>query len=81
VARKGRGGSTPLSRTCEPPANAGVSFVVVEDYDLRAAMRLIADSLVVLVEPAGAAGVAALSRHRDALSGERVAILLTGAAA
>ena len=33
------------------------------------------------VEPAGAAGVAALNRHPGSLVGERVAVLLTGAAA
>jgi threonine dehydratase len=54
--------------------------VLVDDDDIRAAMALIAESLGVLVEPAGAAGVAALSRHAGKLSGERVAILLTGAA-
>jgi threonine dehydratase len=53
--------------------------VLVEDDDLRAAMTLIADSLGVLVEPAGAAGVAALRRHGAELSGERVAVVLTGA--
>jgi threonine dehydratase len=55
--------------------------VLVDDDGLRAAMELIAESTSVLVEPAGAAGVAALIRHREALPGERVAILLTGAAA
>jgi threonine dehydratase len=33
------------------------------------------------VEPAGAAGVAALARHREKVEGNRVAVLLTGAAA
>jgi len=55
--------------------------VLVDDDDLRAATALIAESLGVLVEPAGAAGVAALARHPEKVAGERVAILLTGAAA
>jgi threonine dehydratase len=55
--------------------------VLVDDDDLRPAMDLIADSLGVLVEPAGAAGVAALTRHHEGIDGERVAVLLTGAAA
>src|SRR5207249_2313952 len=38
-------------------------IVLVDDDDLRAAQRLVAESLGVLVEPAGAAGVAALARH------------------
>jgi threonine dehydratase len=55
--------------------------VLVDDEDIRAAMALIAESMGVLVEPAGAAGVAALARHPETLTGERVAVLLTGAAA
>ena len=55
--------------------------VSVDDRDLEGAMSLIADSLGVLVEPAGAAGIAAVSRHSDRLEGDRVAVLLTGAAA
>jgi threonine dehydratase len=55
--------------------------VLVDDEDLRTAMELIAKSVGVLVEPAGAAGVAALARHPEAVSGERAAVLLTGAAA
>jgi threonine dehydratase len=55
--------------------------LLVDDDELRVAMELIADSTGVLVEPAGAAGVAAVARHREALPGERVAVLLTGAEA
>jgi threonine dehydratase len=51
--------------------------VLVDDDDLRAAMTLIADTIGVLVEPSGAAGVAAVRRH--AVPGERIAVLLTGA--
>ena len=53
--------------------------VMVDDDHLRDAIGLIAETLGVLVEPAGAAGVAALSNHRAELSGERVAVVLTGA--
>jgi threonine dehydratase len=52
--------------------------VLVDDEDLRTAMDLVAETLGVLVEPAGAAGVAALSRHGAEIPGERVAVLLTG---
>ena len=55
--------------------------VLVDDEDIRSAMSLIADSMGVLVEPAGAAGIAALSRHSGKVMGGRVAVLLTGAAA
>jgi threonine dehydratase len=54
-------------------------IVVVDDDDLRRAMELVAGTLGVLVEPAGAAGVAALARHAETLPGESVAVLLTGA--
>jgi len=54
--------------------------VLVDDHEIQAAMRLIADCLGVVVEPAGAAGVAAVARHSEQLPGERVAVLLTGAA-
>jgi threonine dehydratase len=53
-------------------------IVLVDDEDLRTAMDLVAETLGVLVEPAGAAGVAALSRHGAEIPGERVAVLLTG---
>jgi threonine dehydratase len=55
--------------------------VLVDDDELLAAVKLIADSTGVLVEPAGAAGVAAVARHPESVAGERVAVLLTGAAA
>jgi threonine dehydratase len=54
-------------------------IVLVDDDDLRRGMALIADSLGLLVEPAGAAGVAALLRHGDELPKGRVALILTGA--
>jgi threonine dehydratase len=54
--------------------------VLVDDDDLRAAQELIAEAVGVLVEPAGAAGVAAVRRYGSDVAGERVAVLLTGAA-
>jgi threonine dehydratase len=55
--------------------------ILVEDDELRSAADLIAETVGVLVEPAGAAGVAALLRPRPEVPGERVAVLLTGSAA
>ncbi|SFQ64541.1 threonine dehydratase [Amycolatopsis arida] len=52
-------------------------IVLVTDDDLRAAMRLVAGTLGQFVEPAGVAGIAALTRHD--LPGRRPATLLTGA--
>jgi threonine dehydratase len=54
-------------------------ILLVDDDDLRFAEELILDTLNVAVEPAGAAGVAALARHGDRLQPGRAAILLTGA--
>jgi threonine dehydratase len=51
-------------------------FVLVDDADMIEAMRTVADTLGILLEPAGAAGVAAIRRHD--LAGERMAVLLTG---
>jgi threonine dehydratase len=53
-------------------------IVLVGDEDLRHAVELVTDCVGVLVEPAGAAGVAALLRHGDKLPGERLAVILTG---
>lgn len=54
--------------------------VLVDDDDLRAGMERIRESLGVVVEPAGAAGVAALVRYAAVIPGGRVAVILTGAA-
>jgi threonine dehydratase len=54
--------------------------VLVDDDELRSAQRLIAETLGLLVEPAGAAGVAALKRHGEGLPPGRTAVLLTGQA-
>jgi threonine dehydratase len=51
-------------------------FVLVDDADMVEAMRIIADTLGILVEPAGAAGLAAILRYD--IPGERLAVLLTG---
>ena len=54
-------------------------IVLVDDDDLRGAQRLIRETLDIAVEPAGAAGVAALTRHGERLPSGRTAVLLTGA--
>ena len=67
-----------LSRTVvELDPDVVDEIVLVDDEDIRAAMALIADTMGVLVEPSGAAGVAAVQRHP--VPGERIAVLLTGA--
>jgi threonine dehydratase len=54
-------------------------IVLVDDEDLRSAQELILETLGIAVEPAGAAGAAALARHGERLLSGRTAILLTGA--
>jgi threonine dehydratase len=54
-------------------------IVLVGDDELRAAQRLIRDKLDVAVEPAGAAGIAAVARHGESLRPGRTAVFLTGA--
>jgi threonine dehydratase len=71
----------PVPESLERVLELVDEVVLVDDDDLRAAMELIAESMGVLVEPAGAAGIAALARYPEALVGERIAVLLTGAAA
>jgi threonine dehydratase len=57
-----------------------VAVVLVSDDELRAAMRRLWDDLRILVEPAGAAAVAALLSGRAPLEGARhIAVLVCGA--
>ena len=56
-------------------------ILTVDEDHLRRGMNVIASSLGVLVEPAGAAGVAALIQHGARISGERIAVVLTGSGA
>jgi threonine dehydratase len=52
--------------------------MLVTDEDLIAAMRMLQVDAGLLVEPAGAAGVAAVVKRRTELAGKRVAVVLTG---
>jgi threonine dehydratase len=54
-------------------------IVLVDTADIRSAQRLIHDVLGIAVEPAGAAGIAAVARHTDRLPPGRTAVVLTGA--
>ena len=69
--------SEPIAASFERVRALVDEVVLVDDDDIRAAMALIADTIGVLVEPSGAAGVAAVQRH--SVPGERIAVLLTGA--
>jgi threonine dehydratase len=69
--------SEPIAASLERLRELVDEIVLVDDDDIRAAMTLIANTIGVLVEPSGAAGVAAVQRH--SVLGERIAVLLTGA--
>ena len=54
-------------------------FLLVTDREMAEAMRLILETTHNLVEPAGAAGIAALKQLADRLSGKTVAVIYSGA--
>jgi threonine dehydratase len=53
-------------------------FVLVEDEAIVSAMRLAHQHLGVVLEPAGAAGLAAVVTHQDRFKGQLVSTILTG---
>jgi threonine dehydratase len=69
--------SEPIAASVDRLRELVDDVVLVDDDDMRGAMTLVADTIGVLIEPSGAAGIAALQRH--ALPGERIAVILTGA--
>ncbi|MBV9800573.1 MAG: pyridoxal-phosphate dependent enzyme [Solirubrobacterales bacterium] len=73
--------SEPIPESLARVAALVDEIVLVDDDDLRHAQKLILGTLNVSVEPAGAAGVAALVRHGARLPPGRTALILTGAGA
>jgi len=53
-------------------------MMLVTDEEIVEAMRWVHRDAGVVVEPAGAAGIAAVAKQRDELAGKRVAVPLTG---
>ncbi len=53
-------------------------ILLVEDHALVAAMRRAHQELGVVLEPAGAAGLAALQTHRERFRGQQVGTILSG---
>ena len=64
--------SEPIAASLERVRTLVDDVVLVDDDDMLTAMALIADTIGVLVEPSGAAGVAAVQRH--SVPGERIAV-------
>ena len=66
----------PVQKSVEKIKNLVDDIVVVNDGELIEAMRLSASALGLVLEPSGAAGLAAIRRYE--LPGERLATILTG---
>ena len=66
----------PVQKAVENIKNLVDDIVLVDDDALIEAMRLCVSALGFVLEPSGAAGLAAIRRHK--LPGERLATILTG---
>jgi threonine dehydratase len=66
----------PVRKSVETMKDLVDDIVLVDDDELIAAMRLSVTSLGLVLEPSGAAGLAAIRRHK--LPGERLATILSG---
>jgi threonine dehydratase len=67
---------TPIARSLERLRVLVDEMVVVDDAALLSAMKIAARTLGLLLEPAGAAGLAAVAAHK--IPGDRLATVLTG---
>ena len=66
----------PVEKSVERMKDLVDDIVLVNDDELIEAMRLSVSTLGLVLEPSGAAGLAAIRRHK--LPGERLATILTG---
>lgn len=67
---------TPIARSVERLRVLVDDMVLIEDGAMVEAMRLAARTLGLILEPSGAAGLAAIAAHK--IPGDRVATVLTG---
>jgi threonine dehydratase len=68
----------PVPEALEIMRGAVDEVMLVSDTDLIEAMRWLHRDAGLVVEPAGAAGIAAVAKRREELTGKRVAVPLTG---
>lgn len=66
----------PIARSVERIRSVVDEIVLVDDHTLIEAMKLAASTLGLLLEPSGAAGLAAIRVHK--IPGDRIATVLTG---
>jgi len=70
--------SAPGELTLEAARRHVENVLLVDDDAILFAQRLILERAKLLVEPSGAAAVAALLEHREELQGQRIVAVLTG---
>ncbi len=68
----------PVPEALQDMQGLANDVVLVDDTTIREAMRVVEEDAGLLVEPAGAAGVAALLQSRSRFAGQRVATVLCG---
>jgi threonine dehydratase len=68
----------PIPEAVEHMRRLVHDVVLVSDEEMVDAMRLLLSDAGLVVEPSGAAGVAAIAQRRGELAGKRVATVLTG---
>lgn len=66
----------PVAASVERIISLVDDIVLVSDAQMLDAMRLAASTLGLLLEPAGAAGLAAIRAHK--IAGDQIATILTG---
>jgi len=74
----GIGVRVPVPEAVAEMRNSVDDVMLVTDEDLIAAMRMLQVDAGLLVEPAGAAGLAAVVKRKMDFAGKRVAVVLTG---
>jgi threonine dehydratase len=68
----------PVEEALELMRKTVDDVMLVTDDEIVDAMRLVHRYAGLVVEPAGAAGIAAVAKRRNELAGKRVAVILTG---
>jgi threonine dehydratase len=68
----------PVQEALEIMRKTVDDVILVTDDEILDAMRLVHRRAGLVVEPAGAAGIAAVAKRRSELAGKRVAVVLTG---
>ncbi len=68
----------PVQEALEIMRKTVDDVMLVTDVEIVDAMRLVHRDAGLVVEPAGAAGIAAIAKRRKEFAGKRVAAILTG---